>query len=85
MRKRVAVVLSGCGVYDGAEITESVAALVHLSRLGLQSVCFAPDVVDHASGKEAQGETRNVMVESARGAGGAGGLWGRQEPEQLCL
>lgn len=34
MVKRVAVVLSGCGVYDGSEIHESSAILVHLSRAG---------------------------------------------------
>ena len=34
MSKRVAVVLSGCGVYDGAEIYESVLTLLHLSQAG---------------------------------------------------
>lgn len=34
MAKRVAVVLSGCGVYDGTEIHEASAVLVHLSRAG---------------------------------------------------
>jgi hypothetical protein len=29
--KRVAVLLAGCGVYDGTEIQESTAALFHLS------------------------------------------------------
>lgn len=32
MVKRVAVILSGCGVYDGTEIHEASAVLVHLSR-----------------------------------------------------
>lgn len=32
MAKRVAVILSGCGVYDGTEIHEASAVLVHLSR-----------------------------------------------------
>jgi len=36
MGKRVAVVLAGCGVYDGSEIHESSAVLVHLSREGAQ-------------------------------------------------
>jgi len=54
--KRVAVVLSGCGVYDGSEITESVAVLVHLSKAGAQTQCFAPDlkqmhVVNHSTGQ----------------------------------
>lgn len=34
MAKRVAVILSGCGVYDGTEIHEASAVLVHLSRDG---------------------------------------------------
>lgn len=34
MTKRVAVILSGCGVYDGTEIHEASAVLVHLSREG---------------------------------------------------
>lgn len=32
MVKRVAVILAGCGVYDGTEIHEASAVLVHLSR-----------------------------------------------------
>lgn len=34
MAKRVAVILAGCGVYDGTEIHEASAVLVHLSRAG---------------------------------------------------
>ena len=67
----VAVVFSGCGVYDGSEITESVAALVHLSAAQANVACFAPDipqmhVVDHLKMEPSEGETRNVLVESAR-------------------
>lgn len=36
MGKRVAVVLAGCGVFDGSEIHEASAALVHLSRGGAE-------------------------------------------------
>lgn len=75
MSKRVAVVLSGCGVYDGAEIHESVLALLHLSQAGAQVQCFAPDipqlhVINHLKGEVATGETRNVLVEAARIARG---------------
>jgi enhancing lycopene biosynthesis protein 2 len=67
--------LSGCGVYDGAEIHESVITLLALDRLGAQAVCMAPDtdqmhVVNHLTGEEAAGEKRNVLVESARIARG---------------
>ena len=72
---KVAVVLSGCGVFDGTEIHEAVSVLIHLSRLGAEYTCFAPDidqkhVINHLTGKPAAGETRNVLVESARIARG---------------
>jgi len=71
----VAVVLSGCGVNDGSEIHESVSLLLNLSRHGAAVKCFAPDrpqtdVIDHARGEPAQGESRNCMVEAARIARG---------------
>ena len=74
MHKKVAVILSGCGVYDGAEIHESVLTLLRLDQRGALVQCFAPNVaqlhvVDHYSGDEMD-ETRNVLVESARIARG---------------
>ncbi len=74
MNKKVAVILSGCGVYDGAEIHESVITLLRLDQRGAEVQCFAPNVtqlhvVDHYSGDEAD-ETRNVLVEAARIARG---------------
>lgn len=72
--KQVAVVLSGCGVYDGAEIHEAVLTLLALDRAGARAVCFAPDkpqlhVINHLSGDEMP-EERNVLLESARIARG---------------
>lgn len=72
---KVAVVLSGCGVFDGAEIHESVITLLALDRAGAEVVIAAPSVdqahvVNHHSGEEASGERRNVLVESARIARG---------------
>ncbi len=74
-RKKVAVVLSGCGVYDGAEIHEAVATLVALEKNDIEAVIMAPDisqmhVVNHLTGEEQEGETRNVLVEAARIARG---------------
>lgn len=71
MSKRVAVVLSGCGFYDGAEIYEATLTLLHLSQAGAQVQCFAPDipqmhVVNHLTGEVVENETRNVLVEAAR-------------------
>ncbi len=74
-KPRFAVVLSGCGVYDGAEIHEAVLTLLAIDRAGGTYQCFAPDVaqmhvVNHLTGQEA-GESRNVLVEAARIARGA--------------
>lgn len=72
---QIAVVLSGCGVYDGAEIHESVLTLLALNRHGATYHCFAPDmdqahVINHITGDEMD-EKRNVLIESARIARGA--------------
>lgn len=72
--KRIGVLLSGCGVYDGSEIHEAVITLLALDRSGAQSICMAPDieqyhVMNHLTG-EAADEKRNVLVESARIARG---------------
>jgi enhancing lycopene biosynthesis protein 2 len=72
--RNVAVVLSGSGVYDGSEIHEASACLVHLSRHSASVHVFAPDipqkhVINHLTG-ETMPETRNVLVESARIARG---------------
>lgn len=71
---KIGVVLSGCGVYDGAEIHEATLVLYFLDRAGVEIVCMAPDVqqmhvVDHRTGNPT-GEVRNVLVESARIARG---------------
>jgi enhancing lycopene biosynthesis protein 2 len=73
--KKVAVILSGCGVFDGAEIHESCAALLALHRAGAEAVICAPDVpqmhvVDHLAGEPADGRPRGVLVEAARIARG---------------
>lgn len=73
--KNVAVILSGCGYLDGSEIREAVITLLELDKAGAAVQCFAPNinqlhVVDHISGKESPGESRNVLTESARIARG---------------
>jgi len=75
MSKQVAVILSGCGAFDGAEIYETTLTLLRLDQLGIGYRCFAPDieqhhVIDHRSGEVAEGEARNVLTESARLARG---------------
>jgi enhancing lycopene biosynthesis protein 2 len=68
--KHVAVILSGCGVFDGAEIYESVLTLLAIEENQASFECFAPDilqhhVINHLTGEE-MSEKRNVLVESAR-------------------
>ena len=72
---KVGVVLSGCGVYDGSEIHESVLTILALDRAKAEMVYIAPDVeqmhvIDHIKGEPVQGEARNVRVESGRIARG---------------
>ncbi len=74
MKKKIGVLLSGCGVFDGTEIHEAVITLLALDRKGAQALCMAPDmdqfhVMNHLTG-EATDEKRNVLVESARIARG---------------
>ena len=73
--KQVAVILSGSGVFDGAELHEAVLTLLAIEQEGASYQCFAPDVeqlhvINHLTGEVAEGETRNVLVESARIARG---------------
>jgi enhancing lycopene biosynthesis protein 2 len=73
--KNVAIILSGCGVYDGSEIHETVLTLLSIAQNNASYRCFAPNinqyhVINHFSGEVSEGETRNVLVESARIARG---------------
>ncbi len=69
---KAAVILSGCGVFDGSEIQEAVLCLLALREHGYTYDCFAPDqemvAVSHLSQKP--GSSRNVLEESARIARG---------------
>ncbi|WCP68936.1 isoprenoid biosynthesis glyoxalase ElbB [Vibrio tubiashii] len=72
--KKIAVILSGSGVFDGAEIHESVLALHAVEKQGASWHCFAPNidqlhVINHKTGEEMD-EQRNVLVEAARIARG---------------
>ena len=71
---KIGVCLSGCGVNDGAEIHESVITALTLDKAGAEILFTAPNmeqakVVNHLTGDE-MGESRNVLVESARIARG---------------
>jgi enhancing lycopene biosynthesis protein 2 len=73
-KKRIGVLLSGCGVMDGSEIHEATLTLFFLDKQGAEIICMAPnkeqnDVMDHIAGAPTQ-EKRRVMVEAARIARG---------------
>jgi len=73
-KKRIGVLLAGCGVMDGSEIHEATLTLYFLDRQGAEIICMAPDkvqfdVVNHVAGTPVA-EKRNVLVEAARIARG---------------
>lgn len=79
--KKIAVILSGCGVYDGSEIHETVLTLLAIEQNNASYRCFAPNiaqhhVINHLTGEVSKNESRNVLVESARIA--------RGDVEDLC-
>lgn len=72
--KKVAVVLSGNGVFDGSEIHEATLTLYSIVKNGGSYEIFAPNieqhhVINHITG-ETMPEKRNVLIESARIARG---------------
>lgn len=88
MGKKVAVVLSGCGVFDGAEIHEATLTLLALDQRGAKAVVAAPDirqrkVVNHATGQDEPGQARNCLVEAARIARGEIRPLAELSPEQV--
>ncbi len=76
---RFAVVLSGCGVFDGSEIHEAVCTMLAIEQSGCTYQCFAPNTwqartIDHFTGHAVaiagDEDNRNVLAESARIARG---------------
>ena len=73
-KKQTAIILSGCGVYDGAEIHEAILTMLAIAKQNADYTIFAPDieqhhVINHLKGEETT-EKRNVLVEAARIARG---------------
>lgn len=71
---KIGVLLSGAGVYDGAEIHEAVLTLLEIESLGYEAICIGVDapqhhVINHLNGQE-QAQTRNMLEEAARIARG---------------
>lgn len=70
----IGLLLSGCGVYDGAEIHESVLSMLAIEQQGWKVTCIGLDknqhhVINHINGEEMQ-ENRNMLIEAARIARG---------------
>lgn len=71
---KIGLLLSGCGVYDGAEIQEAVLTLLAIEEAGHEAVCISVNknqhhVINHLTGEE-MSESRNMMIEAARIARG---------------
>ena len=67
---KIGILLSGCGVYDGAEIQEAVLSMLAIEELGAEYICIGINanqhhVINHLSGEEMP-EERNMMIEAAR-------------------
>jgi enhancing lycopene biosynthesis protein 2 len=72
--KKIGILLSGYGVYDGSEIQETVLAMLAIQEAGAEYFCISIDknqhhVINHLDGTE-MAESRNMMIESARIARG---------------
>lgn len=72
---KIGVILSGCGVFDGSEINESVLSVYFLEKSGAEIIFLAPDseqlhVVNHLDEQVTENDVRNILVESARIARG---------------
>lgn len=73
--KKIAVILAGCGRFDGSEIHESVLTLLSIQQAGAKYQCFSLNenqhhVNNHLTEERITNETRNMLVESARIARG---------------
>lgn len=74
MKKKFAVILSGCGSSDGSEIHEATMLLLAIKQSNSDYQCFSIDkeqtmVVNFITG-EKMNEKRNILIESARIARG---------------
>lgn len=68
MASRVAVIATGCGFKDGAEITELVSTLISLAQADISYEVFAPSMkvasTNHVTDEVS--EQRDIMIEVAR-------------------
>ena len=74
MKKKIAIIIGGCGHRDGSEIHETTMTMLAVEEHGATYQMFAPNrnqyhVLNHLDGTEMQ-EQRNMLVEAARIARG---------------
>ena len=67
---KIGILLSGCGVYDGAEVQEAILAMLAIEEIGGTVVPISVNknqhhVINHMTGEEMQ-EQRNMLIEAAR-------------------
>ncbi len=66
-----AMLVSGCGHLDGAEVSETVFAMLAMDRHNITFEAFAinanqSEVYNHSSNTKSETENRNMLVEAAR-------------------
>lgn len=71
---KIGILLSGCGVYDGSEIQETIFSMLAVAQAGASYMCIGVNanqhhVINHLTGEE-MNESRNMLVEAARIARG---------------
>ena len=74
MKKKIAIIIGGCGHRDGSEIHETTMTMLAIEEHGATYQMFAPNrnqyhVLNHLDGTEMH-EQRNMLVEAARIARG---------------
>lgn len=74
MKKKIAIIIGGCGHRDGSEIHETTMTMLAVEEQGATYQMFAPNrnqyhVLNHLDGTEMH-EQRNMLVEAARIARG---------------
>ena len=75
MNKKIAVILAGCGRWDGSEVHESVLTLLSIVQNGGSYKCFSLNkdqyhVYNHLTEQNDPTDKRNMLIESARIARG---------------
>ncbi len=73
--KKVVILLSGCGAFDGSEVLEVTMTLIALAKNNFKWIMTAPNkdqpyVINHLNGNVKDTEKRNMLEESARIARG---------------